>query len=66
MGYLADSLNFMAHELSNSEEYQRKFIANVSHDFRSPLTSIRGYLEAIVDGTIPPESQEKYLKIVII
>ena len=65
MGYLADSLNFMAHELSNSEEYQRKFIANVSHDFRSPLTSIRGYLEAIVDGTIPPESQEKYLKIVI-
>ena len=65
MGYLADSLNFMAHELSNSEEYQRKFIANVSHDFRSPLTSIRGYLEAIVDGTIPPERQEKYLKIVI-
>jgi len=65
MGYLANTLNFMAHELSNSEDYQRKFIANVSHDFRSPLTSIRGYLEAIIDGTIPPESHEKYLNIVI-
>ncbi len=65
MGYLANTLNFMAHELSNSEEYQRKFIANVSHDFRSPLTSIKGYLEAIIDGTIPHENQEKYLKIVI-
>lgn len=65
MGYLARTLNYMAHELSNSEEYQKKFIANVSHDFRSPLTSIRGYLEAIVDGTIPPEQHEKYLNIVI-
>ncbi len=65
MGYLADTLNAMAHELSNSEEYQKKFIANVSHDFRSPLTSIKGYLEAMADGVIPPESQEKYLRIVI-
>lgn len=65
MGYLADTLNAMAHELSNSEEYQKKFIANVSHDFRSPLTSIKGYLEAMADGVIPPENQEKYLRIVI-
>lgn len=65
MGYLADTLNSMAHELSNSEEYQKKFIANVSHDFRSPLTSIKGYLEAMADGVIPPENQEKYLRIVI-
>ena len=47
------------------EEYQKTFIANVSHDFRSPLTSIKGYLEAILDGTIPPEMQEKYLTRVI-
>lgn len=65
LGYLAATLNYMAAELNNSEEYQRKFISNVSHDFRSPLTSIRGYLVAILDGTIPPELYEKYLNIVI-
>lgn len=65
IGRLAASLNLMASELSRSEENQKKFIANVSHDFRSPLTSIRGYLDAMVDGTIPPEMHEKYLKIVL-
>ena len=47
------------------EENQKKFIANVSHDFRSPLTSIKGYLEAMLDGTIPVEMHEKYLGIVL-
>ena len=65
IGRLAASLNLMASELSRAEENQKKFIANVSHDFRSPLTSIRGYLEAMVDGTIPPEMHEKYLNIVL-
>ena len=65
MGYLAATLNYMSDELNKMEEYQRTFIANVSHDFRSPLTSIKGYLEAIIDGTIPPEMQEKYLTRVI-
>lgn len=65
MGYLADTLNYMSDELDKMEEYQRSFIANVSHDFRSPLTSIKGYLEAILDGTIPPEMYEKYLNRVI-
>lgn len=65
MGYLAATLNYMSSELDKMEEYQRTFIANVSHDFRSPLTSIKGYLEAIIDGTIPPELQEKYLNLVI-
>lgn len=65
IGYLAASLNFMATELSTLEEDQRKFIANVSHDFRSPLTSIKGYIEAIMDGTIPYEMQEKYLNIIL-
>ncbi|MDO5417732.1 MAG: HAMP domain-containing sensor histidine kinase [Lachnospiraceae bacterium] len=65
MGYLAGNLNYMSDELNQMEEYQRTFIANVSHDFRSPLTSIKGYLEAILDGTIPPEMQEKYLTRVI-
>lgn len=65
MGYLAVTLNYMSDELNQMEEYQRAFIANISHDFRSPLTSIKGYLEAILDGTIPDEMQEKYLKRVI-
>ena len=65
MGYLAATLNYMSDELDKMEEYQRTFVANVSHDFRSPLTSIKGYLEAILDGTIPPEMQEKYLHLVI-
>lgn len=65
MGYLAASLNYMASELNKSGEYQRKFISNISHDFRSPLTSIKGYVEAMLDGTIPCEMQEKYLNIVL-
>ena len=65
MGYLAATLNYMSDELNSLEEYQRNFIANVSHDFRSPLTSFKGYLEAIIDGTIPPEMYEKYLTRVI-
>lgn len=65
IGYLANTLNFMATELDTLEEEQRKFISNVSHDFRSPLTSIKGYIEAMLDGTIPPEMQEKYLNIIL-
>lgn len=65
IGRLAASLNYMSGQLYELEESQKKFIANVSHDFRSPLTSIKGYLEAILDGTIPPEMQDKYLNIVI-
>ena len=65
MGYLANTLNYMSSELNKMEEYQKSFIANVSHDFRSPLTSIKGYLEAILDGTIPQELYSKYFNIVI-
>lgn len=65
MGYLAATLSYMSDELDQFGEYQRQFVSNVSHDFRSPLTSIKGYIEAILDGTIPPEMQEKYLNIVL-
>ena len=65
IGYLAASLSYMAHEVAKSEDTQKKFVANVSHDFRSPLTSIKGYLEAMLDGTIPAEMYEKYLQIVL-
>ena len=65
MGYLAATLSYMASEIARSEDDQKKFVANVSHDFRSPLTSIKGYLEAMIDGTIPPEMHEKYLNILL-
>lgn len=65
IGLLGNSLNYMASELHEMDHFQKKFISNVSHDFRSPLTSIKGYLEAILDGTIPPEMSPKYLHIVL-
>lgn len=65
IGYLAASLNYMANELNTLEDDQKKFISNVSHDFRSPLTSIKGYVEAMLDGTIPVEMQDKYLNIIL-
>lgn len=65
IGRLAVSLNYMASELNEMDQFQQKFLSNISHDFRSPLTSIKGYLEAIADGTIPPEMMNKYINIVL-
>ena len=62
---LGNTIQYMGDKLKNADDAQRKFVSNVSHDFRSPLTSIKGYIEAIKDGTIPAELQEKYLDIVI-
>ena len=65
VGYLSASLNYMAAQLKDMDDYQKKIVANVSHDFRSPLTSIKGYVEAMADGTIPPEIYGKYLNIIL-
>ena len=65
LGRLNATLKYLVEAADNSSEYQRKFISNISHDFRSPLTSIKGYVEAILDGTIPPELQDRYLQIVL-
>ena len=65
LGYLSASLGYMADTIARSEDDQKKFIANVSHDFRSPLTSMHGFLEAMLDGTIPPERYEHYLGVVL-
>ena len=65
IGYLSASLNYMSSQIRDMNDYQKKFIANVSHDFRSPLTSIKGYVNAMADGTIPTELYDKYLKIIL-
>lgn len=62
---LASAIQYLADKMQTMNEYQKQFLANVSHDFRSPLTSIKGYTEAIADGTIPPEMQTKYLDIIL-
>jgi len=65
LGELAQSFNHMAESLQTHEKVQKDFIANISHDLRSPLTSMQGFLTAMLDGTIPPEKREHYLKIVL-
>lgn len=61
---LADSFNHMVETLENLEKMRRDFIGNVSHELRTPMTSINGFIEGILDGTIPPEKQNEYLNIV--
>ncbi len=62
---LGKSFNDMAESLERIEENRRNLIANISHDLRSPVTSIRGFIQGILDGTIPEEKQEHYLKVVL-
>lgn len=62
---LGRSFNNMAESLEKIEENRRNFLANISHDLRSPMTSIRGFIEGIVDGTIPEDKRDHYLNIVL-
>ncbi len=61
---LSAAFNSMADELSQVEDSRREFVANVSHELRSPITAISGYIEGMRDGVIPPDEQDKYLAIV--
>lgn len=63
-GMLAESFNTMATSIAASENMYRSFVANVSHELKTPMTSISGFVDGILDGTIPPEMHNKYLKIV--
>ena len=64
IGELAVSFNNMAESLSSSEVTRRSFIANVSHELKTPMTTIAGFIDGILDGTIPPEKNTYYLQIV--
>ncbi len=64
IGELATAFNYMADSLSASEGMRRSFIANVSHELKTPMTTIAGFIDGILDGTIPPERQGHYMRIV--
>ena len=61
---LATSLNNMAVSLSSVEGMRSSFVANVSHELKTPMTTIAGFIDGILDGTIPDEKRNYYLKIV--
>ena len=62
---LASAFNLMAGQLEALEQTRRDFVANVSHELRSPMTSIQGFLTGMLDGTIPPEEHKQYMQTVL-
>lgn len=64
IGRLAEAFNSMATDLALMESARRSFTANVSHELKTPMTTIGGFIDGILDGTIPPERQNHYLRIV--
>ncbi|MDR2615134.1 MAG: HAMP domain-containing histidine kinase [Oscillospiraceae bacterium] len=64
LGELALSFNAMADAMERSETRRRELIANVSHELKTPMTVIAGFADGILDGTIPPESEAKYLQVI--
>ncbi len=63
IGELCKNFNYMIGELKAQEDNSYRFISDLSHDLRSPITSIKGYIVGVLDGTIPPEKWHKYLTI---
>ncbi len=61
---LESAFNSMATSLEQSESLRREFVANVSHELKTPMTTIAGFLDGMLDGTIPPELHPKYMRAV--
>lgn len=64
IGQLTSDFNAMADSLEKAENLRREFIANISHELKTPMTTITGFTDGILDGTIPPEKQNEYLEII--
>lgn len=63
-GELIDAFNIMADSLQKTEQQRREFIANISHELKTPMTTIAGYADGILDGVISPEEERQYLSII--
>lgn len=61
---LAKAFNFMAESIQHNEELRRDFIANLSHELKTPMTVIAGFAEGLLDGTIPQKDAAHYLEII--
>lgn len=64
IGELSHAFNKMAESLERNEEARRDLIANVSHELKTPMTTITGFADGILDGTIPPEKEKEYLAVI--
>lgn len=64
IGELAVSFNMMTNSLSHLEGMRKSFVANISHELKTPMTTISGFIDGILDGTIEEEKQKYYLEIV--
>ena len=60
-----EAVNITADEYARLEQVRKSFVANASHELRSPLTSVQGFLQAVLDGTVTEQDKEKYLKIAL-
>ncbi len=64
MAQLAETFNDMAHNLETIDSSRASFMGNIAHELRTPMTSIKGFIDGMLDGTIPPELQQRYLGLV--
>ena len=64
IGKLSKSFNMMKDQIEKTERTRRELIANISHDLRTPLTSINGFVQGMLDGIVKPEEQMSYLRII--
>lgn len=64
IGQLASTFNFMASNIEKSQEHQQRFVSDISHELRTPMTSITGFVEGMLDGTISDDERNDYLEIV--